>query len=92
MISPIVPPYLIDFLQEKVHEGASMRQRYVQQEALLAKQVDSGDDLFHMMASATLTRGTSPPLYMYQCIFSFLSLSHSYTIPLLFLTLSIYFF
>ena len=36
-----------------------MRQRYNQQEALLAKQVDSGDGLFHMMASATLTRSKS---------------------------------
>jgi hypothetical protein len=34
-----------------------MRQRYEKQEALLAKQVDSGDGLYHMMASATLTRG-----------------------------------
>ena len=44
--------------QEKV-QGGSMRQRYEKQEALLAKQVDSGDGLYHMMASATLTRGTS---------------------------------
>ena len=35
-----------------------MRQRYEKQEALLAKQVDSGDGLYYMMASATLTRGT----------------------------------
>ena len=41
-----------------------MRERYVQQEALLAKQVDSGDELFHMMASATLTRGECVSLSM----------------------------
>ena len=39
------------------YQGGSMQQRYNKQNALLAKQVESGDGLYHMMASATLTRG-----------------------------------
>lgn len=47
-----------------------MRQRYEKQEALLAKQVDSGDGLFHMMASATLTRGERTSLSILSCSYS----------------------
>jgi hypothetical protein len=43
-----------------------MRQRYEKQEALLAKQVDSGDGLYHMMASATLTRGIHD-MFAFKC-------------------------
>ena len=60
------------------HQGGSMQQRYNKQNALLAKQVESGDGLYHMMASATLTRGRdlflcgwSPLVCCCPCLFLF---------------------
>ena len=48
-----------------------MERRYSKQNALLAKQCDTSEGLYHMMASATLTRGTLRRKVYQYCFFLF---------------------